>query len=770
MNEITTKVFLLTGEYFDQNGKNILRFFGTSEDLGTTEIIINNFKPFFFIYRNITALELNNIYLRKQVNMRNFSGQPVDIIYFNTISDLRNAAEKLNQKGIITYESDVDPIKRFLMEKFINTQIKVSGIAKSNNGVTTFNNPKIESCTFIPNFVIASLDIETSTVNNKLYSIAVYITGRKGEEKKVFMLGSKVEPSPDYICFFPSEKVLLQSFFRWFNLIDPDIIIGWHLIGFDLLFIQSKCQQLNIKFAIGRAGNKATIKPNKTKGYFASVTGRIIIDGPTVLRTSFFTFEDFKLETVAQELLGEGKTISQNRNKVEEIERLFNENKIKLAEYNLKDAELVTKIFNRTNIIELLIRRSQLTGLFLDQLHMMSAAFDHFYLPLLHREGFVAPDLKDIKTKDHLSGGYVIEPIPGIYDNVIVLDFKSLYPSIIRTFKIDPLSRLLSDVDTITTPEGYKFSASKNILPNFIARLMQLRDTAKINQDKPLAQAIKILMNSFYGVMGSAGCRFYHPDLPSAITTTGKYLLLGSKDYLESIGYKIIYGDTDSLFVMIPPKTDLNFIEEGNKIVKLLNNYWRNELKEKFFVESHLEIEFEKYYQKFILTPMRSRQGGAKKRYAGYSIIDGKENLDLVGLEFVRSDWTKIAKEFQSELYLRIFKNQEIDQWIKSFIYKLKNGEFDQKLIYKKKLRKDANEYIKNIPQHVRAAKLIKEPVDNVYYVITQRGPIPIQFNHDDIDYHHYIEKQIKPIANSVLILLEKSFENILQQEQIRLF
>src|SRR5690606_34322400 len=128
-----------------------------------------------------------------------------------------------------------------------------------------------------------------------------------------------------------------------------------------------------------------------------------------------------------------------------------------------------------------------------------------------------------------------------------VLDFKSLYPSIIQTFKIDPLSRLLSDINPVSTPGEYRFSLTEHFLPQFIDQLMEQRSIAKKNDDKALSQAIKILMNSFYGVMGSYGCRFYHPSLPSAITGTGKHLLLGSRSFLEERGYKVVYGDTDSL-------------------------------------------------------------------------------------------------------------------------------------------------------------------------------------------------------------------------------
>src|SRR5690606_29174947 len=140
---------------------------------------------------------------------------------------------------------------------------------------------------------------------------------------------------------------------------------------------------------------------------------------------------------------------------------------------------------------------------------------------------YAAPNVKDIRPTGHAAGGYVMDPKPGIYDDVIVLDFKSLYPSIILTFKIDPLSRIESYKDTLTTPSGHNFSSTSHLLPQFIENLMQQRSMAKKKKDKYLSHAIKILMNSFYGVMGSYGCRFYHHTLPSAITGSGQKLLLG---------------------------------------------------------------------------------------------------------------------------------------------------------------------------------------------------------------------------------------------------
>ena len=763
------KVFILTGEWLDSRGKNLLKFFGVSEDFNPVEIRITN-NPVFFIRR---TEQIDNVKIplqRKEVELKNFSGEDVDAIYFNTESDLRNAAEELHSSELKTFESDIDPARRYLMERFINAQVIVTGKSEIKNGVTTLINPKIENCEFTPDLRIASIDIETGAKSGMLYSIAVHFTFKEDEIKKVFMLNEDDSKLPEYISSFQNEKDLLLTFFKWFNEVDPDIIIGWHVIGFDLMFLENKCKEFFIPFDIARAYGRVSLRTRKPRGYFASVTGRVVIDGPHALRTSFFTFEDYKLDSVAQELLGEGKTIDAEKDKVEEIDRMFNEEKEKLAEYNLKDAELVTQIFRKANLIELYIRRSQISGMLMDELGMMTAAFDHFFLPRLHRAGYVAPNKSDIEETEHSAGGYVLDPVPGIYDDVVVLDFKSLYPSIIQTFKIDPYSRLLSVEDPITTLNGYKFSVSHHILPEFIEQLMKQRAEAVKKKDKQLSQAIKILMNSFYGVMGSYGCRFYHPHLPTAITGTGHKLLLGSKEFLEKQNYEVVYGDTDSLFIKLREGEGKEAVNYGNEIAVSLNKFWKDKIKKEYGLKSYLEIEFEKYYRKFIITPMRGSEGGAKKRYAGLLVKDGKEEIEFVGMEFVRSDWTRLAKEFQVELYHKVFNGEDVTEWLREIVKRVTSGEFDDKLVYRKRLRKDVDDYTKNVPQHVRAARMLPDVSGTVYYVITKRGPIPVELKHDDIDYDHYIDKQLKPIADSVLSLLGESFDSIVKSDQLSFF
>lgn len=161
--------------------------------------------------------------------------------------------------------------------------------------------------------------------------------------------------------------------------------------------------------------------------------GRVVLDGIDWLKAAFYQFDSFSLENVSQQLLGEGKAIHNVSDRAGEISHMFAHDKWSLAYYNLTDCRLVWDIFKTTDLIEFALERARMTGLEFGRVGASVAAFNNLYLPHLHRSGYVAPSAP---ASDGIEspGGYVMDSIPGLYRNIIVLDFKSLYPSIIRTF------------------------------------------------------------------------------------------------------------------------------------------------------------------------------------------------------------------------------------------------------------------------------------------------------------------------------------------------
>ncbi len=657
------------------------------------------------------------------------------------------------------------------MERFIYGGVSIIGQPVKRGSVISFTNPVLKPVNYRPTFKVQSLDIETGR-NGTVYCIGMFTTLDSKEDKQVLMRSKAVVngTKEGYITYYNNEKDLLEAFIREFRVLDPDIIIGWHIIGFDFEFLARRCEKLNVQFNLGRNNSKPFIK-NNSRNWSCSINGRVVIDGPPTLRGAFYSFESYKLDSVAHEVLGIGKDISDS-GKVDEIERRFREDKESLAHYNLLDCTLVADIFNKLGLIDLTFTRAITCGLTMDRIGMSVASFDYFMLPMIHRKGLVAPDVDDIIYSGQGGGGLVFSKEPGFYNSVVVLDFKSLYPSIIRTFLIDPLSRLFSSVDSVTTPVGISFSKSKNVLPSYIKSLMEKRELAK-KDDQHLSQAIKILMNSFYGVMGTPGSRFYHPDLPDAITGTGQWLLNRTKEFIEERGYRVLYGDTDSIFVELKVSERDNFDAVGNRMIKEVNSHFSEYLLKEFGVESLLELEYEKHFRRFFLPGLRGGQEGAKKRYAGLMTTKNGEKLTFTGLEFVRSDWTPLAKEFQYNLFKLVFSDKSVEDYVKQIVKDLKTHILDDKLIYTKRLTKPAGEYTKNIPPQVRAA-LISDPTGSIRgkfkYLITTDGPIPAEHNPVNIDYNHYIDKQLKPIADSILPFIGRDFETIVFKKQPDLF
>lgn len=761
--------FLLTVESLDNKGLCELHFYGTGSQ-GPFKIIYNNHKPLFFINREASPL-LAEAVERKEVELTDFHDDPVDALYFPSLESFFNSRKMLKEQHVRLYESDVRAEDRYLMERHIKGGLEIEGEPEMEGNLRVFRNPRIRGIDYRPGLKWLSFDIETGQ-DGTLYSVSFHLTAGDGTDlRHVIMRGDDPGTSPEWLEYCSGEKALLERFVALIRFYDPDLLIGWHVIGFDLKFLSERALKLGVRLNLGRGFRELRLIEKRNGLFAVDLEGRIVIDGPQTLRTAFYKFENFKLETVAQELLGRGKDITPEKDKVAEIERRFREDKEALGFYNLEDSVLVTEIFRETAIIEQLVTRSLITGLPIDKVHMSVASFDYFMLPLIHRRGYVAPDTADMEAGAHAAGGHVFSSEAGLYRHVVVLDFKSLYPTIIRTFFIDPLSRLKSSVDPCTTPVGISFSRSHHILPGFLTELMERRSRAKKEGDQYLAQAVKILMNSFYGVMGTTGCRFYHADLPTAITGTGQWILKRCASMLREKGYNVIYGDTDSVFVCLKEGEYSHPHRAGEELEKEVNSYFSGVLKDEFAIESKLEIEFEKHYSKFFLPPMRNSQEGARKRYSG--LLDNGE-MEFKGLETVRSDWTALAREFQQELFYRFFHEKELKQWVRDYVQKLRDGEYDDKLVYKKRLSRQAGDYSKSRPPHVRAALLLDpegtRKLREISYIMTAEGPVPRELYEGGADYGHYVEKQIRPIADAVLFAIGEDFDSLIEGRQLNLF
>ena len=815
-----------TGKH--QGGVNL--DYWASTELGPLKISVPGESAVCFIdrQREIANSVLSNV-TRKAVDLKLLDGDDVDALYFYHQRDLADA----HRQGLALHESDIKPSDRFLMERFVNAGFSAEGQVQQRNGYLEMVRPRLTPSNVNPVLKPLSLDIETRANSHQLYSIGASTP----DNSVVFMLDESLSAAssqqrelhrdnaqaniPYTLTLLPRVEDLLEHFFTWLAQEDPDVIIGWNIVNFDLAFLHRVCTDLNVPFAMARGSEQATVlQPsqfgsNQTNGpRIARIPGRPVLDGIDLLRAGFWSFESFALDNVANELLGTRKLITGDTDKIGEINRLFRENKKQLADYNLLDCVLVLDIFKKADLLPFAIQRAAITGLAIDRMGGSVAAFDHLYLPRLHRAGYVAPNVVGRDTENSSPGGYVMDSKPGLYENVLVLDFKSLYPSIIRTFLIDPLGLALhsrfqrhaedqsqpsdphdtesrvqdeSSGDQHTSASDFvpgfndaAFSRQHNILPTLIEDLWTQRDHAKQANDRALSQAIKIIMNSFYGVLGSSGCRFHKQQLASSITRRGHEIITRTRDFVETQGYQVIYGDTDSVFVLLGADIDetrANTI--GKDLTVALNSWWRQTLLDEFQITSKLEVEYETHYIKFLMPTVRGLNTGSKKRYAGMirNADADKDDLQATnayqmifkGLEAVRTDWTPLARNFQRELYRRIFLNEPFEQFVRDTATALTDGKLDSELIYRKRIRRKLSDYQKNVPPHVQAARKQVKSGHWVSYVITRNGPEPIDNMPSLPNYEHYLEKQLAPAADGILYFLDTSFQAI-NDTQMRMF
>lgn len=715
--------------------------------------------------------------------MKTLGQEPVLGLYTRSYRAMLSLEKRLAGEGIELLEADVRPEDRFLMERFITASVVVE--TDGSTDTATLVNPRLKPGEgYRPALRLVSLDIETSA-QGELYSVALEGCG----QRQVFMLGSAggaQGPDLDFeLTYYDERAQIIVALNNWFRHHDPDVIIGWNLIQFDLRLLQASAEQAGMVLTLGRGGAPIEWRNHQRReGYvFASIPGRLAIDGIEALRSALWSFPSFSLETVSQELLGEGKAIDDPYSRMEEIERRFQEDKPALARYNLKDCELVTRIFAKTRLMEFLLERANVTGLQADRMGGSIAAFSHLYLPRMHREAYVAPSV-GTRTGESYPGGFVMESRPGIYDSIVVLDYKSLYPSIIRTYLVDPIGlaegMLATDLkDIIPGPNGTRFSRSRHCLPGLIAQLWTGRDKAKAAGNAPLSQAFKLLMNAFIGVLGAQGGRFFDPRLVSAVTLRSHEIMRQTRAWVEAKGYEVIYGDTDSIFIWLGkryPEADALVIAE--QLVADINLAWREQLRASLDIDCYLEIEFDAHYQRFFMPTIRGSEQGSKKRYAGMVLNDdGKEELVFRGLETVRSDWTPLAKRFQKELFEKIFREEPYADFIRNYIGDLRAGKLNDLLTYRKRLRGRLDSYDRITPPQVRAARLadehnarLRRPLQYqnggwISYVMTVNGPEPLEASRSAIDYEHYLVHQLRPIADAILSQAGDRFDALISQQ-----
>lgn len=835
----TLEGFIVHSYARSNKGRTALYLIGRIEDGSTFAIVENRCQPNFYIRENdCPSVEqtVKSLAAADQSfdsgavellgsRLRTMDGEACRQVGCATQEVKRTLRDALQLAGTRTYEADLRVADQFRLERRIHGPVRIRGEAKAGRYVDrVFVNPELEPGRWMPRLSVLSIDIETDIQTQAVRAIALspqdpfHASTDPGEV--VLFLGPELH-EPRVECF-SDEKALLLAFRDRVAAFDPDVLTGWNVVDFDFQVLSERFRRYGISFSLGRSRETAVYLPqSEGRGSRVIVPGRQVWDGVRIVRASPETFEDYSLETVAVAILGYGKRIEQEEgeDRIRAIERLYREEPKELCAYCLQDARLVHRIFAQTGLFELTLRRCVLIGVAPDLAWTSIAAFEHLYIEALHQRGMVAPTYGvDPLPMEGAPGGIILTPHPGVFDDVLVFDFQSLYPSIIRTFNIDPASYLpdrregteeelqeqngveegADGQPPIRAPNGALFRREPGILPELLDRFFERRGEAQEKGDAVASFVYKIIMNSFYGVLGARGCRFAGSDLAGAITSFGQRIVSWCKTFLEDRGYIVLYGDTDSLFVTIfesgaqtsaqrendvqgiPPAGSL----DGEEICRLVNEALEKHLIQTYGVQPRLTLRFEKRYSRFFLPPLRGGDGrtekGRAKGYAGLLAVeaeggassgpaDVQDRIEVRGMEAVRRDWTDLVHEFQIRLLELLFLKrplQDIQLYIKELAGALYRGELDEKLVYRKALRKSVSAYTRSTPPHVKAAALLppSEQHGLIRYLITREGPQPEGRVSAPIDYDHYLERQLMPIASAFTEVLKTDLEALFGQ------
>jgi len=762
--------FIVHPTYRVRDGVPVVQLFGRLENGEAFLVEETRYRPYFFVRHGEEAwLPHDAAYTLEASELRDVGGAGMVRVTAPVPADVPRLRDAVLAHGGHPCEADIRYPYRFLTDQRIRATCAIAGRGERRaDGLVHFRDPVLSPSPARVDLRTLSIDLETTLDASEVFSAALVC----GRTEEVHLLADR--PVAGAIVH-PEEPALLFAVMERIRQLDPDVIVGWNVIDFDFRVWMARCDAHRIPCHLGRTPERPRLveQPGRGRVRF-EIPGRMVLDGPPLVREAI-RLPDYRLETVARTLLGRGKKIDHEAPDAgAEIQRMRREDPEALVTYNLEDARLVPEILHHEGLLDLTEERSRLTGMQLDRVSASVASFDLVTLPELRARGVVAPSVPRDRENVWVQGGALLDPKPGLHPRVAVMDFKSLYPSLMRTFQLDPLAHLQADrdPDPIVAPNGARFAREGAILPGIILEWMKRREDAKARGDAHASQAIKILMNSMFGVLGTPSCRFFDPDVANAITGFGQQTLQWTREAFEDRGVPVLYGDTDSVFVALPEAPDTAALRAvAEELREQVENAVMARIRRAYRLEPRLELELEKIYDPFFLPRIRGGRSGSKKRYAGWR--DGR--LEIVGLESVRRDWPVVAHRLQEGMLRRLFRGEDPVPFAAALVEDLRRGDLDRELAYVKRIRKGSlDDYASNAP-HVQAARKAGPHAGRtIHYVITRTGPEPVLPGRPlppGIDHAHYVEKVLRPVGDSILREVGRSFGEALgEPRQLSMF
>lgn len=778
--------FFLTGVDYEVSDRTNIRLFGRTDNGKSVCIFDDSLQPYFYVFeKNINSLKnkiekdckKKKIPVEFKKERKKYLEEEYDVlkITVNKPSDILDVVKIAKKYTDMKKEIDINFAKKYLIDNklFPSMLYEIEG-EKIDSDVAEIvikkNKIKCLHKSFDKPKVLA-FDIETymkfgsfpNPLHDPIVSIAIY-----GDGVKKVISWKKIKTDIDMV-FVKDEKETIEKFMELVNKNYPDYLVGYFSDGFDMDYIKQRCKKHKIDFKIGLE------KVKFRRGRFISTAeckGIIHLDICRFIKNimaNSLKIDSYNLSSVSKELVKDEKE-DFDMNKTGLVWDHGGKALEALWEYNLQDAKLAYKIFQK-----ILPNMNELVKIIGQPIHdicrmRFGQLVEWYLIRKAHESNEICPNRPtsekiSSRMRHSYIGGLVVEPKAGLYDNLAILDFKGLFPSIIVAHNIS-LGTFTKkggkeSVD-IETEKGkkvrYRFKTKKGFIPKAIEELIIARGEVKKvlekREDPALlarSYALKTIANASYGYMGFFGARWYCRECAETSAGYARYYIKEVIKKAQKESFNIIYGDTDSVCFVLEKKTkkDIkNFIDKVNKKLP-----------------SIMELELEGYYLRGIFVMKRKEEGGAKKKYA---LLNDQRKIIIKGFETVRRDRSYLTKEVQKKVLEIILKEKNISKakkYVDKVIDDVRKHKIDnEKMVIRTALKKSLDSY-KQIGPHVVVARRMDKKGMNVgvgttiRYIISENGKsisdrAKIPEECEDYDAEYYVNNQIIPAVERIFDVL----------------
>ena len=798
-------------EHFEHNGRSYAKIIGRNS-AGKRICLIDKCDIYFWailkkdvsdkkaeeIVEKIKKIKEKNIsgvssVEKAELKEKNFLGEKVKAIkiYTKSQKDNKIIAGKIKFKEISALkEQDLNYVTRYIIESqlipmqwhLINAEVvnseEFGGIDSSIdvdlcikvNSIKAIKHHK----TFLPKIIAFDIESDEFEIGKgEILMISLY-----GEKTKKVFTWKKCSKLPDYVECYANEKEMLNAFTEEIKKISPDVLVGYFSDKFDLPYLKARAEKNKVKLSLGLDNSQPKFSGGMNpKGKIDGIVHIDLLKFIEVAYSQYLQSETLGLNDVSSELLGEGKKEHEFKHSSKMGESEWKE----FFEYNLHDSALTYRLVEKlwADIEE--FSRVMQEPLFDATRDGMSANVENYIIHNLSKFNEIIeekPEHDEIekrRRRQKYEGAFVLQPVPKLYENIVMFDFTSYWPSIISTFNLSRSTYLgeIKKPDSVEIDSGKRklyFKKQKGFFPEMLEEIIEKRKQYKEEYKKnpsPIlkarSNAFKLLANASYGYQGFFGARYYCPEASEATTAVSRDFIKKVIKDSEKEGFKAIYSDTDSICLELGKKTKSQALEFLKKINSELPGI--------------MELELEDFYKRGIWVTTRGGEIGAKKKYA---LINEKGKMKIRGFETIRRDWCQLARELQNKVLEKILREgneKSALEYTKEIIKKIKSRNIEKKqLIIRTQLRKPLSEYKAETPHVAMAKKMLEAgiPISQgmliEYYIAEssnkkalKREKVVFPEENKLYDIEYYLTKQVLPSIENIFQVFGIHTEDIIK-------